>query len=202
MSGSKQIRAIHSIMCGQSATILDLVTREVLEQLVSICNRILNNSDYMRNLYCLTIYSLVAKGTSTTPATMSIGSSEGAQPSEAVKEWCKVTRKFLAGDRASKITSLTVVRVLHLCSEDRGSSSIEALEGLVLCTRIIDAIDTTVAVQWPLERERENQLILKKLEGRLFSEKTERVVKNCDGAPVTMLTVAIFKLTVAKTSFC
>ena len=86
---------------------------------------------------------------------MSIGSSEGAQPSEAVKEWCKVTKKFFAGDRASKITSLTIVRGLHLCSEDRGSSSIEALESLVLCTRIVDAIDSTVAVRWPQERERE-----------------------------------------------
>jgi hypothetical protein len=91
----------------------------------------------MCNLYCLAVYSLVAKETSTTPATTSIGSSKGAQPSEAVKEWCKVTRKFFAGDRASK-TSLMVV---------------EALEGLVLCTPIVDAIDSTVAAQWPQERE-------------------------------------------------
>jgi hypothetical protein len=196
----KRIRQVYVVMSGQSASILDLVPHDIVEQFASTCNSIMqDNTDHMRNLFCLAMYAFVAKETSTTPVKSSITSDDGAPPSYDISEWQKRTRKFFAGDRATKTTSLTVVRVLHFCSEEREIPTAEALEGLVLCTRIIEAVGNIIAGQWA--KRKENELILKKLDGRLFSDKLASQVKIAVCVPFNIFEVVPTQPSVTGTDF-
>jgi hypothetical protein len=172
----RRIREVYAVMCGQSTGILDLVPQDTIEKFASTCNSILrDNTDHMHNLLCIAIYALIAKQTPNPPGKSSIASSEGAQQSPVIENPQRCTSTFFAVNRASKTISLTSVRVLHFCSEDGEASTTEALEGLVLCTHIIEAIDSIIAAQWV--RQKQNELVLKKLEGRLLSNKLETETK-------------------------
>lgn len=171
-----RIRDIYAVISSQTTSILDLVPQDIVEKFASACNSILwDDVDHMRNVSCLAVYAFIAKETSYAPGTSSIASSGGAQISSIVGDLQRGTRKFFLGNKAGKTTSFTVMRVVYFYPVDREISTAEALEGLVLCTRLVDAIDSMIVVQWA--KQKENQLILKKLEGKLLTDKVERKTK-------------------------
>jgi hypothetical protein len=58
----RRIREVYVVMSGQSASILDLVPQDIIEKLASTCNSILrDNTDHMRSLLFLAIYTLIAR---------------------------------------------------------------------------------------------------------------------------------------------
>ena len=166
-----RLRAVHEVISGQSASILNLVTPEVVRRFASTCNRILrDNSDHMRGLICLGIYAQTAKETPYSPSNSSSGCSEITQSVRFIKEWQDVTRKVFVTEKAGKTASLTVLRVLRFCCESSETPTRDALEGVELCTKVIDAIDPTTLQQWV----KENLSLVKKLEVRLGSGKIEK----------------------------
>ena len=165
------IRAVFQVLCGQSTDLLEVVSPEIVERFATACNKILrNNADHMRNVLCLAIYALLAREIRTSSLSSSSSSSKTTRPSVFVEQWRNSTKKFFVGERAFKTASLTVIRVLHFCSQDRQIPTEEALEGLQLCAHIVKAIDRTAIIQWTGR----NETVLRRLEEKLSSGRIQR----------------------------
>ena len=165
------IRAVYQVLYGQTTSLLELVPPELFEKFVTTCNGILrNNADHMRNVLCLALYAVVAKETHTSHPKPSVGSSDNSQTFSLVERWRNNTKRFFVGEKAIKNASLTVVRVLHFCSEDVVGSTNDELEGLQLCQGIIEAIEPAAISQWMIKSES----LLRRLEGKLTSSRLPR----------------------------
>lgn len=145
------LRRLSELLSAVPSNILDFFTEDSLTGLSSrckeVCSRSVNSENNIEIMLAQDILAQVAVAFQTppTPSKSSLETPPGAKFSEACRK--RVFRLFSDANAATTLR-ITVLRLSLFCSEEHGSSSPVALEGIRLAQRIIAPLSVPVRQQW------------------------------------------------------
>lgn len=165
----ESLRHLSQLIRAISNNVLEYFTDKLLTALSSQCKEVCSGSiKISEGIGIMLAQEILAQlaiafQTPQTPSKSSVETPPGAKFSEGCRK--RVFRLF-SNPNASTTIKLTVLRLSVFCSEEHGSASLVALEGIRLARRIIGPISLPVRRQWA----EENSKLVEKFLSRLGRE--------------------------------